>query len=181
MTMQDALSCGSGAIPCRSRTGQWLTLKQIVSVCMLLAGVTACSGQESKKPDMRPIEVTVVTVIPRNLPVSFEYVAQTQSSHQVNIQARVSGFLDKRVYTEGSMVKAGQILFLMDKKPFQAQVNGAAAALARQKAAMETARLNLERTKPLTAQNALVPEGPGRCHRRIRVSRGCGRAGQGPA
>ncbi len=73
----------------------------------------------------------------------------------MNIQARVSGFLDRRVYTEGAMVKAGQVLFLMDKKPFQAQVNGAAAALARQKAAMETARLNLERTRPLAALNAL--------------------------
>ena len=91
----------------------------------------------------------------QDVPVSFEYVAQTQSSRQVNIQARVSGFLDKRVYTEGSIVKTGQVLFLMDKKPFQAQLSGAAAALARQKAAMETARLNLERTKPLTAQNAL--------------------------
>jgi membrane fusion protein (multidrug efflux system) len=82
-------------------------------------------------------------------------VAHTQSSREVNIQARVNGFLDKRVYTEGSIVKAGQVLFLMDKKPFEAQLNAAAAALARYEAAMETARLNLERTRPLAAKNAL--------------------------
>ena len=52
----------------------------------------------------------------------------------------MNGFLDKRVYTEGHVVKDGQLLFLMDKKPFQAKVDGAAAALARQKAAMENAR-----------------------------------------
>ncbi len=99
--------------------------------------------------------VTVLQVEPRDVPVSFEYVAQTQSSHQVEIRARVNGFLDKRVYTEGDVVKEGQVLFLMDKKPFQARVDGAAAALARQKAAMENARANLERVKPLAAQNAL--------------------------
>ena len=85
----------------------------------------------------------------------FEHVAQTQSSHQVEIRARVDGFIDRRAYTEGAMVKEGQVLFIMDKKPFQAKVDGAAAALSKQKAALETARANLERVKPLAAQNAL--------------------------
>lgn len=135
--------------------GQRLALRSFASAVMLLAALPGCGKQEGKKTETRPAEVAVVTVIPRNVPVSVEYVAQTQSSHQVNIQARVSGFLDRRVYTEGAIVKAGQVLFLMDKKPFQAQLDGAAAALARQKAALETARLNLERTRPLAAQNAL--------------------------
>lgn len=146
-----------GRMPsCRSGSRrQRLALKAIASAVMLLAALPGCGKHEGKKAEMRPAEVTAVTVAPRDVPVSVEYVAQTQSSHQVNIQARVSGFLDKRVYTEGAIVKAGQVLFLMDKKPFQAQVDGAAAALARQKAALETARLNLERTRPLAAQNAL--------------------------
>ena len=82
-------------------------------------------------------------------------MAQTQSSRAVNIQARVSGFLDRRVYTEGSLVKEGQVLFLMDKKPFQAQLDQAKAALQQQQAAMETAQANLTRTKPLVEQDAL--------------------------
>jgi membrane fusion protein (multidrug efflux system) len=118
---------------------------------MLMPG---CRTADERKPE-RPAEVTVITVTPRDTPVAIEYIAQTQSSHLVNIQARVSGFLDRRIYTEGTVVKAGQVLFLMDKKPFQAQLDAAAAALSRQKAAMETARLNLERTKPLTEQHAL--------------------------
>jgi len=87
--------------------------------------------------------------------VTAVYVAQTQSSQAVNIQARVSGFLDRRVYTEGSVVKKGQVLFLLDKKPFQAQVDGAAAALQRNQAALQVATANLNRTKPLAARNAL--------------------------
>ncbi len=102
-----------------------------------------------------PVEVTAVTVSPRDVPVNFEFVAQTQSSRQANIQARVSGFLEKRVYTEGSLVKEGQALFLMDAKPFKVQVDAQAAALARQEAGLEVARADLERTKPLVAQDAL--------------------------
>jgi membrane fusion protein (multidrug efflux system) len=116
--------------------------------------LTGCKRQ-SKPQAPGPTEVSVIKVEPRDTPVAFEYVAQTQSSQLVNIYSRVSGFLDKRVYTEGAIVKAGEVLFLMDKKPFQVQVDGYAAALARQKASLETARLNLERTKPLAEKKAL--------------------------
>lgn len=154
--MRYMLSCRSGSVWCRRGVRQRLAFfMALASAAIILANLTGCGKHDTKKAEARPAEVAVVTVAPRDVPVTFEYVAQTQSSHQVNIQARVSGFLEKRVYTEGAIVKAGEILFLMDKKPFQAQVNGAAAALARQKAAMETARLNLERTKPLAAQHAL--------------------------
>ena len=123
--------------------------------CSLLTASVGCGKKEEAKPPAPPPEVFVVKVEPRNTPVTVEYVAQTQSSQQVEIRARVNGFLDRRVYTEGSIVKAGDVLFLMDKKPFQAQVDDAASALARQNAALETARANLARVKPLVEQNAL--------------------------
>jgi membrane fusion protein (multidrug efflux system) len=88
-------------------------------------------------------------------PVTFEFVAQTQSSQSVNIQARVSGFLDKRVYTEGDVVRTGQVLFLMDPKPLQTQVDAAQAQLNNMQAALDVAKFNLDRTKPLTEQNAM--------------------------
>ncbi|CAA0094131.1 Efflux pump periplasmic linker BepD [Halioglobus japonicus] len=123
-------------------------------LALAAALLTACGG--SKPPPPAPsVAVTVQTIVPADVPVTSLFVAQTQSSQAVNIQARVSGFLEKRVYTEGSSVKAGQVLFEMDKKPFQAQVDGAAAALERNKAALEVARANLARTKPLVEQNAL--------------------------
>ncbi len=114
-------------------------------------------GSCSKKKDTAAHvpEVTVMKVTSADTPITFEFVAQTQSSHEVEIRARVSGFLEKRVYTEGSIVKKGSILFIMDKKPFQTQVNAAAASLARQKSSHEVARMNLERVKPLAEQNAL--------------------------
>jgi membrane fusion protein (multidrug efflux system) len=138
-----------------SLQGTGSSLRFLAAGCLIALLAAGCHKEEKKAAPSAPPTVMVTEVIPRDVPVSFEYVAQTQSSQQVNIQARVNGFLDKRVYTEGTMVKEGDVLFLMDKKPFQAQLDGASAALSRQKAAMETARLNLERTKPLAAQNAL--------------------------
>ncbi|MCC6193684.1 MAG: efflux RND transporter periplasmic adaptor subunit [Burkholderiales bacterium] len=124
-----------------------------LAACALLAA--GCGREPPKPPEKGPVDVTVLTVQRADVPVTAVYVAQTQSSQAVNIQARVSGWLDKRLYTEGAMVKAGQVLFQMDPKPFQAQVDAAKAALERQKAAALVARQNLDRTKPLVAQNAL--------------------------
>lgn len=125
-----------------------------VAIALGLAALSGC-GKEAPKPAPAPLEVTALKVEARDVPVTAEYVAQTQSSQAVNIQARVSGFLDKRVYTEGAVVKAGQVLFRMDPKPFQAQVDGAAAALQRNQASLDVATANLKRTKPLVEQNAL--------------------------
>ncbi len=99
--------------------------------------------------------VTVITIEPKDTPASFEYIAITESSRQVDIRARVNGFLDKRLYTEGGMVKENQTLFEIDKKPFVAQVDAAKAALDRTIASMKTAKLNMDRAIPLEKLNAL--------------------------
>lgn len=133
-----------------------LCLLRLQLCLFLLAGIASCGKKDASNQGKKgPVTVTEYLVEARDVPVSVEYVAQTQSSHLVNIQSRVSGFLDKRVYTEGTMVKAGDILFLMDMKPFEVQVEAAKAAVAKQEAALETARLNLARVKPLAALNAL--------------------------
>jgi membrane fusion protein (multidrug efflux system) len=125
-------------------------------LCAALALLVAGCGHDAAPPPAPAVTpVTTVTVVPRDVAVIPEFVAQTQSSQQVNIQARVSGFLDRRAYVEGSIVKAGQTLFVMDAKPFQAQVDGAQAALARQQAAYDVAAANLKRVQPLVEQNAL--------------------------
>ncbi|WP_317851052.1 efflux RND transporter periplasmic adaptor subunit [Pseudomonas sp. A-RE-19] len=96
-----------------------------------------------------------MTVTARDTPVSFEFVAQTQSSREVEIRARVAGFLEKRLYTEGDLVKAGQTLFQMDRKPFEAALLSAQGQLAQQQARWEVAKSTLARVRPLAAQNAV--------------------------
>jgi membrane fusion protein (multidrug efflux system) len=117
--------------------------------------LVACSKSEHKAVDRGPVEVTAQNVVARDTPVTFEYVGQTQSSRQVQIVARVSGFLERRVYTEGSFVKAGQVMFQQDARPFQVQVDAAKAALAEQQARQNVADDNLARVKPLAERKAL--------------------------
>ena len=97
----------------------------------------------------------MLEIVPRDTPVSFEYVGQTESTRQVQIRARVDGFLDRRVYTEGGLVKAGDVMFQQDPKPFQATLDAAMGASGEQQARLQTANDNLARVKPLTAQKAL--------------------------
>lgn len=138
----------------RGRRGYWIF---VVSIALLMGfALPGCEKKDAGQGQARgPVEVATVTVAPADVPVMEEYIAQTQSSRLVNIMARVSGFLDKRVYTEGAVVKQGQVLFLMDPKPFKAQLDQSLAALAKQEASLETAKSNLARVKPLTKLNAL--------------------------
>lgn len=96
-----------------------------------------------------------MTVEPRDVPYTPSFVAQTESSRQVNIVARVSGFLDRIAYQEGEVVKEGQLLFQLDPRPFQAQLAAARGELQAQQARLKTAGANLGRVKPLAQQNAL--------------------------
>jgi membrane fusion protein (multidrug efflux system) len=123
----------------------------LASGLLLAAG---CS-KEAPPPAARVADVTALTIIPRDAPVVYEFVGQTQSSREVEIRARVDGFLEKRVYTEGNLVKAGETLFLMDSKPFEATLQQARGELAQQEARYQVAQANLARVKPLADQNAV--------------------------
>ena len=127
-----------------------------LSICLFaLAFAAGCGKHKPPAEASGPVEVTVMTVAPRDTPVSSEYVGQTESSHQVEIRARVSGFLDRRVYTEGSTVKAGEVMFQQDPRPFEVQLKAAEGALAEQKARLRIAEQNLAQVQPLAERNAL--------------------------
>ncbi|WP_152387288.1 efflux RND transporter periplasmic adaptor subunit [Azotobacter salinestris] len=117
----------------------------------LLAGC----GEAPAPPPRPPTEVTVLTVTAQDTPVVFEFVAQTQSSREVEIRARVEGFLEKRLYNEGDLVQAGQVLFQMDPRPFEAALQSARGQLAQQQARLEMARSDLVRIRPLVKIGAL--------------------------
>ncbi|WP_322042200.1 efflux RND transporter periplasmic adaptor subunit [Paraburkholderia sp. J67] len=121
----------------------------------LVVGLAACHDKTPVASAPPPANVDVIDVALRDVPVVFDYVGQTESSQQVEIRARVSGFLEKRIYEEGSMVHQGDVMFQMDRKPFQAALDAAHAEYAQQKARLDTAQANLNRVKPLVAKNAL--------------------------
>jgi membrane fusion protein, multidrug efflux system len=121
----------------------------------LCLGISACHKEKAPEAALPTANVDAMTIAPREVPVAFEYVGQTESSQQVEIRARVDGFLEKRVYAEGSLVHQGDVMFVMDRKPFQVSLDAAQAEYAQQKARLGTAQANLNRVRPLAAKGAL--------------------------
>ena len=118
-------------------------------------GAAAGCSKEAPAPQRPPPQVTVLAVKPQTIPWVISFVAQTESSRQVDIVARVSGYLDKIAYREGELVQEGQLLFELDPKPFRAQLDAARGELRSQQARLATAKSNLDRIKPLVAQDAV--------------------------
>ncbi|HXR57599.1 MAG TPA: efflux RND transporter periplasmic adaptor subunit [Casimicrobiaceae bacterium] len=125
---------------------------------VLLAALAACTKPQQQAGGFHgfpPAAVTVKKVEPQTFPVSFEYVGQTQGSKDVEVRARVTGIIEKRLYQEGSFVKAGQPLFTIDARTYEAQVNAAKADLARAQAQKAQADRELARLKPLAERHAI--------------------------
>lgn len=125
---------------------------------VLAAGVLAGCGQGQPgggHGGFPPAQVTAIAVAPRTLPVSWEYVGQTTGSKDVEVRARVTGILERKLYAEGSAVKAGQPLFTIDPKPLEAQAAAAQAEVARAQAQLAQAEREAARLKPLAERRAV--------------------------
>ena len=125
------------------------------AVPLLAAAALAGCGKEPPPPPRPAPQVSVLAVTAQTIPFSPTFVAQTESSRQVNIVARVSGYLDRIAYREGELVREGQLMFQLDTKPFVAQLNAAQGELQAQQARLVTAEATYGRVKPLTEQDAL--------------------------
>jgi membrane fusion protein, multidrug efflux system len=122
-------------------------------VCAFL--LNGCKKEKASVATVQTVEVTPVKVEPRTVPITFEWIAQTESSRQVEIRTRVDGILEKRVYREGSLVHEGEVLFEMERKPFEARLALAKAELGEQEARLANARQTLARVKDLSQKSVL--------------------------
>ena len=123
-----------------------------LSAAVLLA---ACGEKPAAQHGMPPAPVNVMTVATADAPVEFEYVGQTAGSREVEIRARVTGIIMKRNYVEGSLVKTGQSMFILDLAPYQIAAAKAEAALASAEARLAQAQRQATRLKPLIDANAV--------------------------
>jgi membrane fusion protein (multidrug efflux system) len=124
-----------------------------VLACFSALSLAAC--QKAKPAPPQPPEVEVVQVIQKDVPIVHEWVGTADGLVNATIRAQVTGYLIRQDYKEGDFVKKGQVLFAIDPRPFQAALNQAKGELARQKAQHANAKANLDRVKPLVAQNAV--------------------------
>jgi membrane fusion protein (multidrug efflux system) len=100
----------------------------------------------------------VVSPVPSaTVPLYREYVARTEARETVEIRSRVDGYLEKVLFTEGGRVKAGQLLFVIDQRPFKAALQEARGSLAQAQASLSKAKRDVARLQPLVAE-AAAPE-----------------------
>jgi membrane fusion protein (multidrug efflux system) len=125
----------------------------ILIACFLLSVGAACSKKETPPPP--PPEVQVAEVIQKDVPIYVELVGSTLGSEDVEIRARVEGYLVSINFTEGSFVRKGQLLYKLDPKPFEVAIDQAKANLATAQAALEKTDNDVARFRPLFERQAV--------------------------
>jgi len=126
-----------------------------IGVLLAACGQQAPGGKPPAGSAPPPAEVGVVTVAPRAVGLATELPGRLEASRVAQVRARAAGILQKRLFKEGSDVKAGQALFLIDPAPYQASAASAQATLARAQANVTQATAQAERYKPLMEANAI--------------------------
>ncbi|HEU4588803.1 MAG TPA: efflux RND transporter periplasmic adaptor subunit, partial [Gemmatimonadales bacterium] len=119
-----------------------------VALLMALAG---CKGKAPARQAPPPPEVGVVTLKPEKVPESYTFTGEVQPYRRVEVRARVDGIIVSRPFTEGALVKQGQVLYQLDRVRPEAAYRS---ALARR----DNARRTLQRLEPLLADHAIAPQ-----------------------
>ncbi len=117
--------------------------------------ITSCSSKKGAAQGMPPVPVTAFQVEAKTIPAPFQFVGVARSSHEVEIRSRVEGYLWKIAYTEGSMVNPDDLLFQIDPRQYDADLEAALGELDRQKAILWRAQQSLDRIQPLYELNAV--------------------------
>jgi membrane fusion protein (multidrug efflux system) len=118
--------------------------------CAVLGGC-----KKDPPPQAPPPEVSVIEVRPGPVTVFDEYVAQTQAPDTIEIRCQVTGLLQSQGFADGSRIKKGDLLYVIDQRPFEAQLAQAKASLAQAEANLINAQQNLARNSRLIAQKAV--------------------------
>ena len=125
------------------------------AVLVLAACAKKDAGPQQQGSAPPPMPVTVVKVSQQKVPVSVEAVGQAEGSREVEIRARVTGILEKRLFQEGAPVVAGQTLFEIDPAPYELAVQQARAALQQERVKRELAESEARRLAPLAEEKAI--------------------------
>lgn len=143
------------AHPASPRIASSLTGASLMTAGLLVLTASGC--RKAAPPVMPPPVVQVMEVAKSKVPRSTTFIGQLDSPQNVEVRARVEAFVEKILFTDGSEVRAGDLLFELDKKPFEEKLAAAKAAMAEANAALSKSKLDVSRLTPLAAQKA-VPQ-----------------------
>ena len=123
--------------------------------CLALGLLAACSDSPKGPMTLPPPLVKVWEVTQSDAPYPGQYQGQTQGSRAAQVVARVQGVIQKRVYEEGGIVEAGELLFQLEPDIYEAAVESAKGTLAQAEAQLDRANREWDRIRPLYAKNAV--------------------------
>lgn len=138
----------------------WNVLAKLSAFALAGAAFIAVSGCGKKAPQMAHSapEVQISKPIKKTFEVWDEYTARVEPLEFVELRSRVSGYLEKIFFKEGQIVKAGDLLFVIDPRPYEASLAAAKASVKEVEARLLLAKTNLERAKDLLKSNAISKE-----------------------
>lgn len=126
--------------------------KKVAAVILVLFGVialTSCAEKKADPPQRPPAPVTVARVVQKTVPVRIDAIGNVEAYSTIDVKSQIGGQLVKVHFKEGQDVKKGQLLFTIDPRPYEAEVNQAEATLAKDAAQMEYAHEEASRYKEL--------------------------------
>jgi membrane fusion protein (multidrug efflux system) len=138
----------------RAQTQRFVSLGSVVAAACLFTGCR----DEPAPPPPGPVDVKVAQVLVRDVPVYIEALGELRGNTEIEIRARVEGFIETVDYKEGSLVEKGQPLYTIDSQPFQAALAQAKASQAEAEAQLARAHQDVVRYEPLVAKNAISRE-----------------------
>ena len=127
----------------------------LLGLALIFAGLAACNKKPEANFERPPAPVTVARAVARDVPVYIDAVGKTVAREVVSVQPQVSGRVTQIHFTDGANVKIGDLLFTIDPRPYQAQLNQAEANVAQAEAALSLAKVNFARVEKVSDPRAV--------------------------
>lgn len=143
-------------LPVNNMKSYFIIKKKNIGILALIALIISGYMYFTRKKAPQE-ELSIVSAIPvsqSNVEIYGEYVGHIRAQQFVEVHARVEGYLEQMLFAEGTYVKKGQVLFVIDPRQYKAKVDKASAQLKKDEAQARKAQHDLERIRPLYEQNA---------------------------
>jgi multidrug efflux system membrane fusion protein len=136
-------------------TSRRLISIRVLGLVCLTALVAGCKEKAPAEFERPPAPVSVIAAATEDVPLYLDAIGKIVAREVVSIQPQVSGRITQIHFADGADVKTGQVLFTIDPRPYQAQLNAAEANLAQAQAALSLAKINFDRVASVTDQRAV--------------------------
>lgn len=130
----------------------------LILLTALPAAITGCKQAPDAKPKIAAAPVEAAAVITRSIRISDEFNGRVWATNSVDIRPRVSGYIDRIAFREGQMVHKGDLLYVIDPRPYQDAADNAKAGLDREHAAADFAKIQADRAQRLKQSDAVSQE-----------------------